>query len=178
MKYKIVLTGGKELVISEEQKTTVQQLWDQESYKIIDIDGELIKASSIRGIFKAYDVDNAIRTTNDVISQIDRDFNDECYLLARLTPKEKTDKEIETRILPGWKASGMSEDDPILADAYGTIINFFEENPQHPRCPAYVWWPIIRDKIKEKPVVSRWFEIVHRHDIAIEEWVKYQKKNR
>lgn len=175
MKFDLELAGGKKILIEEEQKARLDKLLENKelgSTTVLVNNINTVRLSSIKGIFPAKDP--SVNKPNDGFVQAEKEWNALCESMSRLTALQKTDKEMQVRILPGWKKHGLSESDTVLSDAYGAIFDFFEENPVYPRCPATVWWPILSPKIKESPMKSLWYQYVFRNDEAIANWVKWR----
>lgn len=177
MKYKVLLIGNKEVIINESAKEKLEQVVRGGAETFVEIDGQYVKTSAIKAILKIGEEvsSTAFQDRNKV--EMD-EWNKTCERMADLSIQEKTEKEMEVRVMPGWRLSKQDKDDPLLSDAYGAIVNFFEENPMYPRCPMKIWFPILRSKLQSKGDISRWFEMIARNDDAIERWIEYARANK
>lgn len=190
MRFKLLLTGGKEVIIPKESKEEIEKALLHKIDTFITVEGELIKTSAIKAILKHDEqgVDPLSQQTREIEA---KEWYARCLNNSKLTAEEKAQKELNIRILPGWRLAKLPENDPVLAEIYDVILNFFDKNPLYPRCPMKVWWSLVADKIapereikiggqiikkRSNPNVylGKWFNYIMRNDEAIENWVKYQ----
>jgi len=171
MTYEVVLTGGKTVLVNEEQKKKLESyMIDKEAGNVTCLLGSsTIKISMVKGIFQVKDQDykpfNAqLKTQHDM-------WDNYCSKMASLDKNDKIDNEITMRILPMFVKGTMSEE--YMAVLRQTIDMFFTSHPQYPRCPSKVWWPIVKDVV-DKPA-PLFMEYVIRNDSAVEDYVKYKR---
>ena len=169
MKYQIMMTGGKNIVIDQVMKDKVDQLLKGDD-KWIEIGKDKFKVSTIKGIFQFQDDTEKIRAWDDRAKRDYKAWSDQLFQLAKLTPEQKTENDLKVRIFPGLKLSNIHT---IKKEVKEAILVFFQNNPDYPRCPGKVWWPLIKPQLQLSLYVSRWFEYVFRNDGAIEDWAKF-----
>lgn len=79
--------------------------------------------------------------------------------------REKVEKEIKHRVLPGL--STKEKESLSVRELFEIILNYHQENPGSVRCPFYKWSHIL----KNSGVSARdFYEIVARNDGALGRW--------
>ena len=87
--------------------------------------------------------------------------------------EEKTEREIKVRILGGYTACNREMDLTLKTKLRELITPFFEANPKMPRCPAKVWWELVRKDLAGAKNGLKWYEYVARNDSEIVRWAKF-----
>lgn len=192
MRFKLLLTGGKEVIINQDAKKEIEKTLLRGVDTFVTVEGELIKTSAIKAVLKSDD--QGVNPLSELVrNKENQEWNQRCANNAKRSAEEKARKDLDIRILPGWRLAKLPENDPVLADIYDAILYFLDKNPLYPRCPMKVWWPLVADKIapisrikvgdtfiekRANPNVylGKWFNYIMRNDEAIENWVKYQAK--
>ena len=189
MRYKLLFKGGKEVIINQGPKEEIEKLLFQKIDTFITVEGELVKTSDIKAILKHYE-QGIDPLSAHLREQENQAWHQTCLKNANRSAEEKSQKELDIRILPGWKMAKLPEDDPVLSDIYVLILNFFDKNPTYPCCPMRIWWPLVADKIapirrikvgetfvekRSNPNVymGKWFDLVDRNDKAVESWIRW-----
>ena len=146
----------------------------------MDIGNNHFKFSMIKGIIE---IKEEVKDYKEQWLRQNQEWNTACSLMSKKSPEDKTTTEIDNRILNILNHDPSSlPTDPEMAVIYANVLQFFKDNPLYPRCPRYVWWPYIRDKVKnsrklgaEGSLFLGWWRIVDRNDNAIAEWLKFQE---
>lgn len=178
------------MIINQDAKKEIEKALLHGVDTFVTIEGELVKTSAIKAVLKGDDqgIDPLAEKTREDEA---KEWYQRCLNNSKLTAEEKTQKELNIRILPGWKLAKLPENDPVLAEIYDAILAFFDKNPLYPRCPMKVWWSLVADKIAPEREIKvgetivkkrgnpnvylgKWFTYIMRNDEAIENWVKYQ----
>lgn len=172
-----MLTGGKNIVIDEKQKESVDLALKSGSDHWIHIGADRIKSSTIKGIFSMEDDSEKLKAWSDNRFQMDKKWSDEMFALQSLSPEEKTKRELKVRIFPrafvnkGWIAT-QSTTGKLIENL---VLVFFQEHPEYPRCPAKIWWDIFKTIVTKNTGTERFYRFVAYNDSAIAEWVKYHR---
>lgn len=170
MMFDLQLSGGKTMTVSQEDADRIKNTIKGRLSDTVEVNGNFLRVSTIRGIFPSSTVNTGAQ--DDRWERQQTEWNDTCVKMSLLSSQEKTDKEMTIRILPAWKMSQLSESHTVLTEVYDVILKFFDEHSTYPRCPARVWWPIIKPFIHESKFISRYFQYVMKNDAAIEFWIK------
>lgn len=186
MTYEILLTNGKRLAISEDDRVMILRLekrveqvrLTQKSFDPwVELrNGDKFKYSMVKGIFFQA---GEVPTNDDKRSQEALEWHETCLRMSKYPIARKVDLELSNRILPGLKLNRIELDENVVTVMRQTIQNFFENNPKYPRCPMTIWWPIIYKAVGKRKSHMRfgnWWKIILRNDSAIEDWIKYQSK--
>ncbi len=173
-KYKLLLTGGESFVIEEPEKQVVDLKLKSKDDAVVTIRGNTIKPSAIKAMIEL-SPEIKYGSFDQKMDEENQAWGKLCEEMSMASVQEKTDREMNTRILPGWRLCNRDEGDAVLSEAYAAILDFFTQNKNYPRCPSRVWWPLISGKLKQKPFVSLWYEYVFRNDQMIEKWIKFRK---
>jgi len=172
--WKVILTGKEVLYITNEEKITLEKGMSDVDGEMVSIGGQWINVKTIKGIFRNEEVKHDVEmNANDLhIEQINREFNNDCFLWSTKTPEEKAKREMRIRVLGFWKLEGGRREDKIMRTVYEWIKVWFRFNTKYPRCPAGLWMSFIR-MVKPKKKYNLFLTYVIRNDYAIEDWVKY-----
>lgn len=180
MKYELILQGDVKIVISDlEAKKILAAVNDKT--EIIEIGDTRFRYSMFKGIFPLKE--EATMDKDKWLAE-NQEWNESCRKMASYPIETKIDLELDTRIVPGLVMCKVDLPDELYEPMKANIRQFFEENPNYPRCPMRIWWPFIREKIaplneksgkRPNPNIfqAQWWKIVMRNDYAIEEWLKY-----
>lgn len=180
MKFEIILQGDKKIIIAKEQadKLTAGILAKEDVFKV---GLNVFKRSAIKGIFPLAE---EIADNKEQWIKENREWNETCLRMSKYSINEKTEIELNNRILPAMKLAHIDLPIQLLEPMKANIRRFFEDNPKYPRCPMRIWWPFIRAKIaplnkkskkRANPIIwqAQWFKLIMRNDGAIAEWIKY-----
>jgi len=171
MMYEIVLTGGKTLTVTEDQKKKLESYMVEKDGGMVTclLGNNTIKVSMVKGIFEVKD--QSFVPMNKKIEQQHQSWDEMCAKMAVWGIKEKTENEVNARILPMFKKKTIS--DELMPVLYQTIEAFFTSHPKYPRCPSKIWWPMVKDFTDTQAPL--FMEYVIRNDNAIEEYVKFHR---
>ena len=172
MKYQISLTGGKNLVVDQIIKEKVERLLKDNTDKWINIGNDSFKVSTIKGIFEFRDDSEKLKWWTEDRREDEKEWSDELFRISKKTPEEKTEHDLKTRIFPGLRLSKINSINKEIKEA---ILDFFKSNPNYPRCPSKVWWPLLKSKLITSLYISRWFNYIFRNDEAIENWARFNR---
>lgn len=177
MKYTVVLTGNAKIVVDEKQRERIKQLMLSGDEETILVGNEIIKTSAIKGVFEIKDDGNTDFTAD--IQKINREFNENCTQMAKLPIDEKITNEMTIRIFPvkflekGW----IKYDDKLAEGVKSLVTRYFTKYKNMPRCPAKIWWPLLKDHVEKNTWTERFYDYVSRNDGEIYRWAKYDKEN-
>ena len=176
MSYKVVLQGKEQLTISDEQAEKLTEVWKSKSVSTITIGRDTISVSSIKGIFEIAKAD--MTAQNESWKRQNNEWHQVCLSLSKLTPEEKTEKELAVRILPAMKlATGKvpERSSDIMVKLWNELMDFFNGNLQVPRCPMKVWYPTIKPHLSGKPFLTKFLEYVARNDDESIKWCRFNR---
>jgi len=176
MSYKVVLQGQEKLTISDEQAEKLIEVWKNKSVSTITIGRDTIAVSSIKGIFEIAKAD--MTNQNESWKRQNNEWDQTCLSMSKLSPEEKTEKELAIRILPAIKlASGKipERSSDVIVKLWNELMDFFAGNPQVPRCPMKVWYPIVKPELNGKPFLTKFLEYVSRNDNEIAKWCHFNR---
>lgn len=179
-KYELILQGGKTLILTEEEKSTIEKsMLNRES--VLMVSGNRFKSSMIKGIFE---IKQEVSDNKEMWIQSNREWHNECLKLSKRSINQKVDSEFAVRIFPGLKLNNIKLTDETIAVMEANVRAYFEALPNNPRCPMKIWWPFIAEAIapvnektkkRANPNLSmgKWWNFISRNDDAIAEWSKY-----
>lgn len=172
MRYKLILTGGEHLIITEKQKEVVSPYMGKEVNIRLAVGNNEILSKSMKAI---------LEIKEDSVANFDRKATDDqelwrrdCRKLSELPIDEKIQKDMNVRILPGLMISRAEYPQELLEDLELAIRNFYRQYPYYPRCPFFVWSPLIKQYItKLSNTTSSWWLYVQKNDDAISRFVEF-----
>ena len=186
-KFDLVLQGGVKITINEEEKKIMEGAM-LGGEKLLTVGNNQFRSSMIKGIFEIKD---EVKDNSEVWKKENREWHEECLRQARKSVLDKTDDEINTRILPGLRLGKIELPEDVVEVMRVNIMEYFKQ-VNSPRCPMKIWWPFIAEHVapeniirnEEGKVVSRkrpnpnmfmgkWWQYVARNDDAISQWMMY-----
>lgn len=174
MKYQIVLQGNKNITVTEEQKKQIESHWISKDGFTLGIGNNTIDTKSIKGIFEIPEVDFSIQ--EKINKEQGRAFYEQLEKSSVWSVEDKSKRDMRIRILPGWLKSGGKREDREMMNIYTMLTEFFTQNIQYPYCPAVLWWPIIKERMREFPKMSIFYKYVFLHDGQVYSWLKNNGK--
>lgn len=173
MRYKIVLQSFNDFIVGQEEKERIEKLWRDKDVDNITFNKNTFKKSMIKGIFK---IDEEIQN-NQQIFEIDQKFAEECSRMAKLPIDEKINKELTVRIFPSaFLDKGWIEHTQELEDKIRERVKlYFTKYPQMPRCPAKIWWELLKGSLEKNTWTERFYNYVARNDNEIYRWIRPEK---
>lgn len=172
MRYKLVLTGGDTLIISEDQKKMLSPYWGKDTDHRVSVGRSEIKTKSIKAILEINEENTAAIDKKATVDNTE--WLMLCVKMAAATVEEKVERELFKRILPGFKLAKAKCSKELFKELTDVITEFFYRYPHYPRCPFWVYKGYIEDHILDsRKMVSSWWVYVQRNDDAIEQWVKH-----
>lgn len=178
-KWRIQLVGGDKIMVDEEKKKKIEDLWIAKKNVRIKIGEQLVDIASVRGIFM--DEENVKQEKQELVNnlsilEINKEWNEDCSLWAKKSPEDKAKREMRVRVLNCWTLMGGKREDRALTELYYFIEDWFKVNPTYPRCTSSVWWNWLLEKgYLENKKPTHFSAILARQDGAVNEWVKWNK---
>lgn len=174
--YEVKLVGGKSITVNEQEAQMIKVAWEDESTSRVTVGNTTIATASIRGIFENASADMSGQDEQWRIKVAG--WDELCKRMSMTTSEEKAEKELTVRIGNAYKlANGktLSRYSDTFLTLYNELVDFFNANPQMPRCPMKIWYPIIRDELQGKPFLTKYFEYIARNDVEIAQWCKFSR---
>jgi len=174
MKYEVILPYQKKITISEEEKLMVEKCLDGGG--MIEVQGQWINTSSIRGIFevnpKDQNYEGHIKESIEQLNTIRQEFSDGLNTCVSQSPEEKAKREVRSRAMAIWKTVGGKREDPELMEIYKMAKWFFGCYTNYPWYPVRFWFWIIEPRVKAGRYMGRYMVgIVKRHDDRVHNWL-------
>lgn len=170
MRYKIHIIGDKDVIASETERNEVVRQWRIKSGAIMRVGGSDINVNTIRSITEMPEAD--FRHQEDHRKHIDDVFAQSLINSLRLPPDIRARRELQIRVLPAWRLSGGTREDPQMRLIYDLAIRFFTQYPHYPYIPSRLWWTIVEEQLRAHQYASLFYQYLIRHDEQVERWVK------
>ncbi|MDO8430387.1 MAG: hypothetical protein Q7S72_00130, partial [Candidatus Taylorbacteria bacterium] len=166
------VSGWDSLIVDDDQKKTMETAMKAKD-DTVSVGSNFIKTNTIKGIFP---LKNDVSIDNgDYIRQINKDFWEDCAKGSKLSLDEKITRELTIRIFPaeflrrGWIKHSTELENGIKL----RVRAYFNKYPYMPRCPAKIWWPLLKGAVMSNEPIAKFHEFISRNDREIYEWAKY-----
>ena len=173
MKYLMVLAGGVKLFIDKKRKESIEKLLEDEKEKTVFIGNDIIKTGTIKGIFEVKE-DYQIDFTKS-LNDINEIFDSDCKEKSEMTIDQKINNELNIRIFPAmFIIIKWINHTPKVENAIKERLRaYFTKYPKMPRCPAKIWWHLLKPQIIRNTFTTSFYEYVARNDSQNYKWYKY-----
>lgn len=178
MRYKLQLTGNKEIIITEEEKNMVEQAIADGEMKTVRIQDGLVRLTAIKSITKEGIDPIKSEAEKRLREQELEKFNQECERLASSSIEDRIRTEMNVRIMPPHLRKQFKrheKEHEFRSKLWNLLEAFFVKNPAMPRCPAKVWFPLLKNYYSNMSQFGKWYEYVARNDGSIIQWAKWNR---